>query len=160
MTCTAFRGATAALLAAVAALPTGRVILPGLDRTVDAADWAAIEADPVHPQHGMALLLRRFGLAPAEVAEWPDAGFRTPPPSRRRLIAEALRPAATLGDQAHALEHRQVLGNRGAGDWEMVGDVAGRQLLAPDETQNLTSSGLDECFQTRLHSPLCYCKVT
>ena len=74
------------------------MILPGLDREVDEATWKAIEADPVHPQHGMALLLQRFGLAPAEVAEWPDrAASPSPPASRRRLIAEALRPAATTG---------------------------------------------------------------
>ncbi|MEA2781623.1 MAG: ATP-dependent helicase/nuclease subunit, partial [Rhodospirillaceae bacterium] len=87
--------ATAELLAAIARLPNGRVVLPGLDRGVDEETWAAIEADPVHPQHGMALLLKRFGLAPAEVAEWPVTGFAAPPPSRARLIAEALRPAET-----------------------------------------------------------------
>ena len=89
--------ATAALLAVIAKLPHGRVILPGLDREADEATWKAIEADPVHPQHAMALLLQRFGLAPAEVAEWPTDGIASPPASRRRLIAEALRPAATTG---------------------------------------------------------------
>ena len=89
--------ATAALLAVIARLPHGRVILPGLDREADEATWKAIEADPVHPQHAMALLLQRFGLAPAEVAEWPVEGIASPPASRRRLIAEALRPAATTG---------------------------------------------------------------
>ena len=79
----------------IAGLPKGRVVLPGLDREADEASWAAIEEDPVHPQHTMALLLKRFGLAPAEVAEWPVAGLAMPPPSRRRLINEALRPAAT-----------------------------------------------------------------
>ena len=34
--------------------------------------------DPVHPQHAMALLLQRFGLAPAEVAEWPAERHRRP----------------------------------------------------------------------------------
>ena len=89
--------ATAALLAVIARLPHGRVILPGLDREADEATWKAVEADPVHPQHAMALLLQRFGLAPAEVAEWPVEGIASPPASRRRLIAEALRPAATTG---------------------------------------------------------------
>src|SRR5262249_18930748 len=79
----------------IAHLPTGRVVLPGLDRSVDAETLAAIEADPVHPQHGMALLLRRFGLAPAEVELWPAVGFGGPPASRSRLINEALRPAQT-----------------------------------------------------------------
>src|SRR5262249_51334683 len=87
--------ATADLLVAIAQLPTGRVILPGLDRDADEATWTAIAEDPVHPQHAMALLLRRFGLAPSEVAEWPVEGITQPPASRRRLINEALRPAAT-----------------------------------------------------------------
>src|SRR5262249_2737129 len=91
--------ATAELLAVIANLRHGRVILPGLDREADALTWEAIEADPVHPQHAMALLLKRFDLAPAEVAEWPvewsAGGFAPPPASRRRLINEALRPAAT-----------------------------------------------------------------
>jgi ATP-dependent helicase/nuclease subunit B len=87
--------ATAELLAVIAALPNGRVVLPGLDRGVDAETLAAIESDPVHPQHGMALLLRRFGLASAEVEDWPADGFGGPPASRGRLINEALRPAET-----------------------------------------------------------------
>jgi ATP-dependent helicase/nuclease subunit B len=89
--------ATAALLAVIARLPTGRVVLPGLDREADEATWAAIEEDPVHPQHGMALLLKRFGLSPIEVEEWPAEGFAAPPTSRRRLIAAALRSAKAAG---------------------------------------------------------------
>ncbi len=87
--------ATAGLLAAIAELPTGRVVLPGLDREADEETWVAIAADPVHPQHAMALLLQRFGMRPEEVEPWPAEGFAPPPASRRRLIAEALRPART-----------------------------------------------------------------
>ena len=90
--------ATAELLATLAALPNGRVILPGLDRETSAEDWKAIEEDPLHPQHGMALLLKRFGLAPSEVEIWPDEMTRRRlgvPASRARLIGEALRPAET-----------------------------------------------------------------
>jgi ATP-dependent helicase/nuclease subunit B len=87
--------ATAELLAAIAELPNGRVVLPGLERDADDKTWAAIEEDPLHPQHGMALLLKRFGLAPAEVELWPAAGFSGPPAARGRLIGEALRPAET-----------------------------------------------------------------
>ncbi len=89
--------ATAELLAAIASMPNGRVVLPGLDRDADAETWTAIEEDPLHPQHGMALLLKRFGLAPADVALWPAGGLTSPPPSRARLISEALRPAETTG---------------------------------------------------------------
>ncbi len=89
--------ATAELLAAIAQSPSGRVILPGLDRDRDAESWAAIEEDSLHPQHGMALLLKRFGLVPAEVALWPASGLTSQPVSRARLIGEALRPAETTG---------------------------------------------------------------
>ncbi|HEX3065712.1 MAG TPA: double-strand break repair protein AddB, partial [Dongiaceae bacterium] len=96
--------ATAELLSVIAGLPHGRVILPGLDRESNDEDWKAIESDPLHPQHGMALLLKRFGLAPAEVALWPAEALRRPrpmalsvPASRTRLINEALRPAETTG---------------------------------------------------------------
>ena len=45
--------ATAALIAVVAGLPNGTVILPGLDTVSDDEVWAAVEKDPTHPQHGL-----------------------------------------------------------------------------------------------------------
>ncbi|MBV8505203.1 MAG: double-strand break repair protein AddB [Alphaproteobacteria bacterium] len=59
------------LLSLVAALEEGAVILPGLDRERDAAEWSAIEEDEAHPQHLMAGLLRALELTPAEVRDWP-----------------------------------------------------------------------------------------
>src|SRR5262245_12848666 len=61
--------ATAKLLETIAGLPKGRVVLPGLDREIDEAAWSAVLEDVTHPQHGMARLLQRFGLAPHEVLE-------------------------------------------------------------------------------------------
>jgi ATP-dependent helicase/nuclease subunit B len=80
------------LLAVVAALPQGSVLLPGLDRTADTANWEAIAADPAHPQHLLARLLARLEVTPAEVRDWGER--RSPPVPRLRLVAEALRPAA------------------------------------------------------------------
>lgn len=88
--------ATALLLKAVAALPNGLVVLPGLDREADAETWTAILADPAHPQHGLALLLRSLEVARDAVRPWPGA-----PPSpapRARLVDLALRPAAATAD--------------------------------------------------------------
>lgn len=82
--------ATAALLHAVAQLPQGAVVLPGLDLDIDDASWAAL--GPSHPQHGMAQLLQRFGAERKSVLPWTDA---PPRGARVRLIAEAMRPAAT-----------------------------------------------------------------
>ncbi|CAA7614549.1 double-strand break repair protein AddB [Magnetospirillum sp. SS-4] len=86
---TGSRPATADLLAAVAALPTGRVVLPGLDRDMDEAGWNGL--DPAHPQYGLKLLLARLGTtrdAVRPLTDRPD-----PRPRRIRLLAEAMRPA-------------------------------------------------------------------
>lgn len=107
------------LLSVIAALDQGAVILPGLDRDRDAAEWSAIEADEAHPQHLVAGLLRALDLTAAEIRDWPPSG-PDPIPARSfeglsdlplfasaerdsgdaiarrvRLIAEALRPAIT-----------------------------------------------------------------
>ncbi|MDD9914433.1 MAG: double-strand break repair protein AddB, partial [Rhodospirillaceae bacterium] len=93
--------ATADLLAAVAALPNGRVVLPGL--LYDPTSWEAVHRDQSHPQHNLARLLDRLKQPPETVQTWMD----TPPPApRTALIAEVMRPAETtqawraLGDLA------------------------------------------------------------
>jgi ATP-dependent helicase/nuclease subunit B len=83
--------ATAELLAVVAGLPHGRLVLPGLDRDMDDAAWAAVDAS--HPQFGMKALLERLELDRRDVRLWHRAA--SPRPERARLIAEAMRPAAT-----------------------------------------------------------------
>jgi ATP-dependent helicase/nuclease subunit B len=108
------------LLSLVADLDRGAVILPGLDRGCDEAEWRAIQRDEAHPQYLMAQLLLALGVTRATVRDWPpalapagnhkDAKLRdlplfaaaakaVPPPSARerrvRLVGEALRPAAT-----------------------------------------------------------------
>ncbi len=90
--------AVAELIAAVARLPAGEVVLPGLDRTADAATWAAIGEDPGHPQYGLARLLDRLGLGREAVADWPwPAGRAADPDSAARsaVLSWALRPAGT-----------------------------------------------------------------
>lgn len=87
--------AVADLVAAVAELPHGMVVLPGLARDCDAETWAQIAEDPAHPQHLLARLLRRLARDPAEVAEFPSRAPGGAPPARRALVFEALRPAAS-----------------------------------------------------------------
>ncbi|MBP5858693.1 double-strand break repair protein AddB [Marivibrio halodurans] len=91
--------ATADLLATVAGLPAGRVVLPGLDRYLSEEDWHAVLEAPTHPQHGLARLIARLGLDRATVADWPETEAGTEPGghARARLVAEALRPAETTG---------------------------------------------------------------
>jgi ATP-dependent helicase/nuclease subunit B len=85
--------ATADLMRVAAALPGGAVILPGFDREGVTADEQAILEDPAHPQHAMALLVRRLELRPEQVPDWPD-GVVSPRPARARLLSAAMRPAA------------------------------------------------------------------
>ncbi len=83
--------ATADLLETILGLPQGVVVLPGLDRELDDAAWAAIE--PSHPQFGMAQLLKRLAVDRAEVSDWDAPGIARATPHRARLATEALRPA-------------------------------------------------------------------
>ena len=85
--------ATRDLMAAVAGLPGGAVVLPGLEREPDPAIWDALDAS--HPQYGLKLVLDELEVEPSEVALWPGAD---PPPAaaaRTRLLAAAMRPAGT-----------------------------------------------------------------
>jgi ATP-dependent helicase/nuclease subunit B len=91
--------ATAELIAAVAGLPHGAVVLPGLDTDLDQESWDLIaggrdrdhRAPPVagHPQFAMQALLSRIGIAREAVERLaePAAG------GRERLLSEAFRPA-------------------------------------------------------------------
>jgi ATP-dependent helicase/nuclease subunit B len=86
---------TAALLAAIAKLPRGAVVLPGLDTRLDDAAWEMIAADkddagaPGHPQFAMQALLRRIGIEREEVAELAPPA----PHGREWLLSEVMRPA-------------------------------------------------------------------
>ncbi|MFG1343754.1 double-strand break repair protein AddB [Xanthobacter autotrophicus DSM 431] len=87
--------ATARLLAAIAHLPRGAVVLPGLDQDLDEASFARItdarDPAPDHPQYGLARLLGRLGLKRGAVVPLaPPAAF-----GRELLMSEALRQAET-----------------------------------------------------------------
>ncbi|NFV78640.1 double-strand break repair protein AddB [Magnetospirillum aberrantis] len=88
---TGSRPASAELIAVIAGLPRGKVVLPGLDLAMDEAAWAAL--DESHPQFGMKKLLAHLGVerrAVRPLGREPD-----PRGARAALLAEALRPAAT-----------------------------------------------------------------
>jgi ATP-dependent helicase/nuclease subunit B len=85
--------ATADLLAAVAGLPQGCVVLPGLDLDLDDAAWSAL--DECHPQFGMKCLLEHIGIDRDQVQLWPAVADHGAVSERRRLISQAMRPAST-----------------------------------------------------------------
>ena len=88
--------ATATLLATIARLPRGALVLPGLDTDLDDATWRIVASGDAtdsahgHPQFAMAALLTRIGILRDRV---PTLGKRTAH-GRERLTSEALRPAA------------------------------------------------------------------
>ncbi|MBV8754285.1 MAG: double-strand break repair protein AddB [Hyphomicrobiales bacterium] len=108
--------ATAALLATIARLPHGAVVLPGLDTHLDDATWELIgghepgndtPGPPAygHPQFAMQALLKGLGVDRSMVAPLAPAA----PHGREPLLSEAMRPAAAtdrwrerLGGQAGA----------------------------------------------------------
>ncbi|TIQ23757.1 MAG: double-strand break repair protein AddB [Mesorhizobium sp.] len=91
--------ATAELLAMIAGLPSGAVVLPGLDLMLDEPSFQAIAvpgARPAllgHPQYGLAKLIGKIGVLRGDVEE--IAVAERPLALRAALVGEALRPAET-----------------------------------------------------------------
>ena len=88
--------ATAELIATIAHLPHGAVVLPGLDTDLDEESWRLIAGNaaeriapvPGHPQFAMQALLARIGILRDAVKHL------APGRGRELLLSEALRPAA------------------------------------------------------------------
>jgi ATP-dependent helicase/nuclease subunit B len=81
--------ATAELIATIARLPHGAVVLPGLDTALDAHAWQTLAQAPGHPQFAMHALLARIGIEREAVENLAR------PLAPERLVWEALRPAAS-----------------------------------------------------------------
>ena len=95
--------ATAALLSAIARLPRGAVVLPGLDTILDEISWAALgdSSAPAicgHPQYGLKKLLDAMKVTRDDVIELSQA--QDDLADRRRLVSDALRPAETTDQWA------------------------------------------------------------
>ena len=81
--------ATALLLKAIARLPQGAVILPGLDLFMDEASYQHVAQEPTHPQALLARLIRTIGIKRKDVIAL------APMMPRDILASTALRPADT-----------------------------------------------------------------
>ncbi len=79
---------TAELLAAIARLPQGAVVLPGFDPGLAPEIWRAM--GPEHPMAPFQRLLGLLDLVPAQVEPWTGIAATSP---RLRLLTQALRPA-------------------------------------------------------------------
>ncbi len=109
--------ATADLMRAVAQLPHGAIVLPGLDQRLDEPGWRAVSdvdegvSHPEHPHFAMKRLLAEIGVERHHVQVL--AGAKPTPQSslRASIVSEALRPAGTLErwhDFARTLEPTAV----------------------------------------------------
>jgi len=86
--------ATATLLATIARLPHGAVVLPGLDTDLDDTTWNSIagedDAAHGHPQFALATLIKRIGILRGDIATLGEPAAH----GREHIVSEALRPAS------------------------------------------------------------------
>jgi len=86
--------ATAKLLNVIANLPSGQIILPGLDEHIDKESWEALSES--HPQYGFKQLLAIMNINREDIALWPsDITDHETSKARRKLASELMRPAET-----------------------------------------------------------------
>ncbi len=128
-------GISADLIAAVARLPQGAVILPGLDRDLDTQTFAALRdnkkksGEPDHPQAGLSRLLARIGgrdgaIARDNVADWiVDVG------PRATFLSLAMRPAPVTHEW---MTHQSRIKS------EAVGALKGVALIESETPQEET----------------------
>lgn len=108
---TGTRPSTARLIATVAELPNGAVVLPGLDHAMRPGHWQALAeaatdrqspdgrnlvdvAIRSHPQYGLLKLLQTCGLEVNRLDEVPEIGNLAPElAARRTMVSHALLPA-------------------------------------------------------------------
>jgi ATP-dependent helicase/nuclease subunit B len=146
--------ATAELIATIARLPHGAVVLPGLDVDLDEESWKLIAGDekkniaaaPGHPQFALQALLTRIGIARDAVTNLAEEK------GRERFLSEALRPAAATdlwqqkttdlmfaADTAAALATLTVIEAATAEDEALAIAVALREAVHDDKTAALVT---------------------
>ena len=168
--------ATAELIATIAHLPHGAVVLPGLDTDLDADAWRmiagdeapirsrrrsgeAVEGAPGHPQFALSALLARIGIERHDVVQLAK------PCGRERLVSEALRPAAATqvwqqraADLAFAADARAALATMAmieaanAEDEALAIAVALREAVENDKTAALVTP--DRALARRVNAAL------
>ncbi len=109
--------AVARLLRVIAGLPTGTVVLPGLDTMMPEHAWE--ELGDAHPQAGLARLLGALSASRGDVRPWPSAVLDTATAARCATLSRALLPANALME------------------WQQAGPAAvdGLALLSPADQQ-------------------------
>ncbi|GAB4144664.1 MAG: double-strand break repair protein AddB [Sphingomonadales bacterium] len=127
--------AVADLLALIARLPQGAVVLPGFDRGLDDADWEVLGDS--HPQGGMKRLLAHIGASREEVADWHAAPLDNEAAARMRAVRIAFTPAAN----AHHW-HRVAAGGAPLPDVRLI------EAASPREEAGAIAFALREVLET------------
>ncbi|MBV8166620.1 MAG: double-strand break repair protein AddB, partial [Alphaproteobacteria bacterium] len=128
--------ATADLLAVIASLPRGAIVLPGLDRAMRDDAWDELDAG--HPQFGLKALLERLAVPRGAVVAWPAYGLPVTNPSRARWLGCALLPAAKSDDW----RHRDALPDA------PLSGVARLDCASPQEEAGVIALALRETLET------------
>jgi ATP-dependent helicase/nuclease subunit B len=160
--------ATAELLKAIALLPRGALVLPGVDTSMTPTQHAVLlhkdSNAQSHPQYGLARLLRRLGAGPGEVIE-----LAGPEASRTRTVARALaladdtrdwaasRADAAL-DVAAAARGLAVIAARNADEEARAIAICAREALAAGRTVGIVSP--DQNLSRRIGAELLRFGVT
>ena len=100
-------GATPAsreLMKAALKLPKGMVVLPGLDRDINASVAAEIRRDASHPQHALMQTIQHLNAVSADIPIWPGAEPNRQAFARAEMVHEALAPATQTSDWLKRLE--------------------------------------------------------
>ena len=128
--------ATSALLKAVAGLPNGAVVLPGLDQIMDEPSWLSV--GPTHPQHGLRQLLLSLDVPRQMVTELGDNA----PGLRSWLLSEMMRPAETAHHWRQGLSQREA---------DVSAAMQGVELIETRSLQEQAAAAaliLRECLET------------
>ena len=137
--------AVAAVLASVARMPGGTVVLPGLALadTLPDEEWDALGPDeqgkgePAHPQYHLKLLLDRIGVARGEVAYWKGRARVASPAVRGRAVAHAM-TAADFSDKWSRLPPRE----------RRLGGIRAVELADPAAEATAIALALRESIET------------
>jgi ATP-dependent helicase/nuclease subunit B len=95
---------TRALMACIARLEQGAVLLPGLDLSMGEQAWAAACQDDQHPQRAMSQAIEAIGVTRDDVKLWPGAHETSALRLRRDVLNEALTPQETTADWPSRIE--------------------------------------------------------
>ncbi|MBB4632199.1 double-strand break repair protein AddB [Sphingosinicella soli] len=132
--------AVADVLAVVAGLPRGAVVLPGLD--LQTPDWDDIRGFPAHPQCGLLHLLEAMSIARDEVRVWEGTSALDGPEARAGAIGAAL---SLAGSTAHwppagpLADLRFAEAANPAGEAGIIALAMRRQLDTPGATAALVT---------------------